>query len=166
MNPPASLAQTAPLAALAQRFAFNETFLDQLTRDFEDRDWLHREGEVNHAQWLLGHLAATRRWALREMVIGQEEEPWERHFGKGSKSTAQSDDISPAMLRESFIKNGELLRRHLLAQDPAQAAAPFRPFPDGSTTLAGGAHFLHFHESYHLGQIGLIRRLLGKPGAG
>ncbi len=25
--------------------------------------------------------------------------------------------------------------------------------------------FLQFHEAYHIGQIGLLRRLLGKPGA-
>jgi hypothetical protein len=153
-----------PLAPLAQRFAFNETFLDRLTADFEDRDWLHREGAANHAQWVLGHLAATRRWALREMGKGLEEEPWERHFGMGGKATPQSDDIPPAMLRESFVKNGDALRRHLLAQNEKQAEAPFRSFPDGSSTLSGGAHFLHFHESYHLGQLGLIRRLLGKPG--
>ena len=153
-----------PLESLAQRFAFNEKFLDMLTADFEDRDWLHREGEANHAQWLLGHLAATRRWALREMGRNIEEEAWEKHFGMGAKSTPQSDDISPAMLRESFIKIGDMLRRHLSALDATQAAAAFRTFPDGSSTLQGGAHFLHFHETYHLGQIGLIRRLVGRRG--
>jgi hypothetical protein len=49
--------------------------------------------------------------------------------------------------------------------DAAQAAAAFRSFPDGSSTLQGGAHFLHFHETYHIGQTALLRRLAGKPGA-
>jgi len=26
-------------------------------------------------------------------------------------------------------------------------------------------HFLQFHEAYHVGQIGLMRRVVGKPGA-
>jgi hypothetical protein len=47
---------------------------------------------------------------------------------------------------------------------PEQAAMDFREFPWGTKDLSGGMHFLHFHESYHLGQIGLIRRMAGRPG--
>ena len=36
--------------------------------------------------------------------------------------------------------------------------------PDGSATVAGALGFLAWHESYHLGQLGLLRRLAGKPG--
>jgi len=155
---------SAPLQALAERFAFNDRFLDMLTEGFTDADWLRRAGPGNHAQWLLGHLASTRRAALRGFGEKVEEQPWERHFGMGHEPTAESDDIAPALLREAFIKNGAALRRWLGALDEAQAAAEFRPFPDGSRTVAGVAHFLHFHESYHLGQIGLLRRMCGKAG--
>jgi len=154
-----------PLAQLSRRFTFNEALLDRITADFEDGDWLARPGEGNHAQWLLGHLAATRRWALREMGQTSEHEPWEQHFGMGARPTPLSDDIAPAMLREVFVKTGQVLAQHLATLDDAAVAAPFRKFPDGSNTLSGGLHFLHFHESYHLGQIGLIRRLVGRPGA-
>ena len=45
-------------------------------------------------------------------------------------------------------------------------AADFRrKFPDGSATIAGGTHFLYLHETYHLGQLGLIRRQSGKSGS-
>ncbi|MGQ0552734.1 MAG: DinB family protein [Planctomycetota bacterium] len=153
-----------PLVALAERFHFNDRFLDQLTSDFADKDWLARHGEANHAQWLLGHLACTRRWALRELGAGVSAEPWEQHFGQGCRPSPLSDDIAPALLREALIKNGEKLRKFLVTRTPEQAEAPFMPFPDGSRTMQAGAHFLHFHESYHLGQIGLLRRLQGKPG--
>jgi uncharacterized damage-inducible protein DinB len=33
--------------------------------------------------------------------------------------------------------------------------------PDGSDTVAGVLHFLYFHETYHLGQLGLLRRMNG-----
>jgi hypothetical protein len=26
-------------------------------------------------------------------------------------------------------------------------------------------HFMHFHEAYHAGQLGLLRRIVGRPGA-
>ena len=83
-----------PLVPLADRYAFNDKFLDSLTQDFEDRDWLRRAGDGNHAQWLLGHLASTRRWLLREAGGHAEEEAWEKHFGMGCKPT-------PAVRRQS-----------------------------------------------------------------
>ncbi len=155
---------SAPLAALAERFAFNDRFLDQITTGFTEADWLARHGQANHAQWLLGHLASTRRWALR--LLGQiaDTAEWEQHFGQNCPPTPQGDDIAPELLREAFLKNGEHLRRYLAGLDEEHVGAPFRKFPDGSSTVAGGVHFLHFHETYHLGQIGLLRRLQGKPG--
>ena len=39
-----------------------------------------------------------------------------------------------------------------------------KPMPDGANTVAGLVRFMCFHESYHIGQLGLLRRLLGKPG--
>ncbi len=123
----------APLAALADRFAFNDRFLDMLTEDFDDRDWLLRGGPGNHAQWLLGHLATTRRWALREFGQPAEEQPWEQHFGMGHAPTPQSDDIAPALLRESFVKNGAALRAFLSGLTDERAAAAFKPFPRRSS---------------------------------
>ncbi|MHC5210599.1 MAG: DinB family protein [Planctomycetota bacterium] len=152
------------LKPLADRLAFNDRFLDQLIEGFTETDWLHRAGQANHPQWLLGHLAATRRWALRLLGLATEEESWEAHFGQGTPPSAQGDDIAPELLREAFLKAGERLREHLSSATQEQIDAPFREFPDGSRTMGGGVHFLHFHEAYHLGQIGLLRRVTGKPG--
>jgi hypothetical protein len=153
-----------PLSALADRFAFNDRFLDQLTDGFSEADWHAPAGEANHAQWLMGHLASTRRWALRLLGADAPAEAWEQHFGLGAHPSAQSDDISPALLRESFRRAGAELRSRLVAITPEQAAADFREFPWGTKDLSGGVHFLHFHECYHLGQLGLLRRMAGRPG--
>jgi uncharacterized damage-inducible protein DinB len=153
-----------PLSALAERFAFNDKLLDTITADFDDHDWHRRAGDGNHAQWLLGHLAASRRRFLRGLLPSLEEQPWEGHFGLGRKPTPQSDDIAPALLREAFLKNGALLREQLQSLTAAQADAPHRPTPDGAGTVGGAAHFIHFHETYHLGQLGLLRRLGGRKG--
>jgi uncharacterized damage-inducible protein DinB len=153
-----------PLKPLADRFLFNDRFLDQLVQGFDEADWHRRAGAGNHAQWLLGHLAVTRRWALRLAGQATEEEAWEAHFGQGRAPGPQGDDIAPELLREAFLKAGERLRAHLASATQTQADAPMREFPDGSRTMGAGMHFLHFHESYHLGQIGLLRRVAGKPG--
>ena len=152
-----------PLQALAQRFAFNDGFLDKLTEGFTEADWLRRHGEANSAQWLLGHLTATRGEAARLIGATLAVEPWDPHFGLGSKPSAASDDVAPALLREAFRARGAALRERLATITPEQAALDFRELPFGKD-LSSGVHFLHFHESYHLGQIGLIRRMSGKPG--
>jgi uncharacterized damage-inducible protein DinB len=36
---------------------------------------------------------------------------------------------------------------------------------NGDQELGEALHFLHFHEAYHIGQIGLLRRIAGKEGA-
>src|SRR5262249_29431796 len=78
--------------------------------------------------------------------------------------SVQSDDIAPALLREAFLKNGALLRERLAALTAEQADAPHRPAPDGAGTAGGAAHFLHLHQTYHLGQLGLLRRVGGRKG--
>lgn len=153
-----------PLQALADRFAFNDGFLDQLTDGFTAADWLARQGEANHAQWLLGHLASTRSWAARELGSKRPAETWEPLFSMKSKSTSESDAVPVTTLRDTFRSRGVEMRATLATVTPEQAATDFRPFPWGTKDLSGAMHFLHFHESYHLGQIGLIRRMAGRPG--
>jgi len=56
-------------------------------------------------------------------------------------------------------------RMRALGPDEAEAGCG-REFPNGARTVAGAAHFLSFHESYHIGQIGMLARALGGPGLG
>jgi uncharacterized damage-inducible protein DinB len=46
---------------------------------------------------------------------------------------------------------------------PDALAAPSSTNP--RSTLEQQLGFLAFHESYHVGQVGVLRRLIGKPGA-
>jgi len=154
----------APLQPLADRFGFNEGFLDRLIEGFTRADWLARHGDSNHAQWLLGHLAASRGWALRLLGSPLPREDWEPLFAMGARPTAQSDAVAPERLREAFRSRGVELRDRLSAITPEQTAAEFTELPGGTRDVAGGLHFVHFHESYHLGQIGLLRRMAGRPG--
>jgi hypothetical protein len=71
--------------------------------------------------------------------------------------------ISGAELAADFKAGGAPLADRLAALTPEEAAVPWEhPFPDGSQDVGGAASFFHFHEVYHLGQLGLLRRMLGK----
>ena len=156
-----------PLEAVAKLFHFNHQFLDSVTTDFSDADWLAPPGTKggNHAHWILGHLAVSRRALLRGVGKPVPPEPWEKAFGRGSQPVAGKDGPSPAALRQDFLASGALLHDHLASLSPEEAAAPYgRKLPDGSESVSGAAHFLFLHECYHIGQLGLLRRILGKPG--
>jgi hypothetical protein len=51
-----------------------------------------------------------------------------------------------------------------LTAEKLEAPAPFSPSNDQEETIGSLLAGLLFHESYHIGQLGLLRRLVGKDG--
>ena len=155
-----------PLKPIAAGFQFNTGFIGKITEEFDDADWVRRpEAGGNHALWLVGHLAIARRGLLGILGEKLEPEPWHELFDMGSD--LQSDDAYPAaeVLLEDLAAVGRQLVARLEALTEAEADAEGEnKFPYGGKSLSGAAHFLHFHESYHLGQLAYIRRMGGKPG--
>jgi len=155
-----------PLSALAARFRFNEGLLTMTTDGFTAAEWAAApDGGGNNAVWILGHLVASRRFLARRLGATVPEDAWEGGFSMGAKPADPSTYPSPETLIAAFREAGGQLEERCGSLDASEAAAPFgSSFPDGSETVEGGAHFLYFHETYHLGQIGLLRRIHGHPG--
>jgi hypothetical protein len=155
-----------PLVDLAARFRFNESLINMVTDKFDAEDWAAApETGGNNPIWILGHITTSRRCLLRQLRIEVPEESWERFFGMGSQLKDPGAYPSPASLDEHFRNAGAALTKRLGNLTIDEADAPMgTTFPDGSNTIGKGAHFLYFHEVYHLGQIGLLRRMRGKPG--
>lgn len=156
----------SPFADLAHRFAFDERMLDVATEGFSDADWRARPAPDvgNSAHWILAHLAATRRQLLRRLGAPVPAAPWEADVARGAPAGPVTG-AEPAALVADLRATGVELRGRIEAWTPADAAADFgRAMPDGSTSLVDAARFLQFHEAYHVGQIGLIRRLRGHAG--
>jgi hypothetical protein len=159
---------SAPLTDLADVFAFHDRALHKLVDGFEESDWLHRlGGETSNAYWLLGHMTVYRRLMLRCLGDTVEEEPWAAGFGYGSSPPEAIGTPGPQRLRRVFATVGGRIVERMRALGPDEAEAGCgREFPNGARTVAGAAHFLSFHESYHIGQIGMLARALGGPGLG
>jgi uncharacterized damage-inducible protein DinB len=159
---------STPFADLARRLRFNEKLLAVATEGFTPADWSHRPSPEggNTAHWILGHVTQSRRMMARMLGAEIESAPWEHGFGMNSKPEDTTDYPAPEELARDHAASGARLEELLGALTPERAAAPTkgRPMPDGSRTLGDVLHFLHFHETYHLGQIGLVRRIVGKPG--
>lgn len=153
------------LLPLAQQFAVCDQFLDGIVGDFTDSDWQVHDPAGHDPRWLVGHLAVTRRRLLALVGLEQAAEPWEAHYGRGTSPAAVPADQDPRALVQALHAAHRTLAGHWDALTPEFLAKPLgRTLPDGSETVGGALGFLAWHESYHLGQLGLLRRLAGKPG--
>jgi uncharacterized damage-inducible protein DinB len=125
---------------------------------------------LNNIKWLAGHLL----WAQRNLVrIGgaQVEIPWTGHFLTVQGSTAEERNMPKGefptieQIRDKWNETSPAIRTGLANLPDAvlnsviEAKHPIAPFDD---TVAGMWAFINDHQSYHIGQIGILRRALGK----
>lgn len=139
------------------------------------KDVTHEESLVqpspggNCIQWVLAHMTATRDQLSR--LIGAEPVlPPElvKRFARGAAPLADAAEARPlADWIADFDRSQERIGAALAALPPERLAAEFdgSRLPGKPTTLAEALAFFHFHESYHVGQLGVLRRLAGKDRA-
>ena len=116
----------------------------------------------NCANWILGHIIANRNTIMKlvgENPIwnGEESHPYRR----GSEPLTDDTSAIPldrmlTDLRASQEKLSSILTKMSAKQLEAIVE---------DVTLYDYLGALQFHEAYHAGQLGILRRLIGKPGA-
>lgn len=101
--------------------------------------------------WILGHLIYNKDFALEtlgiERITGKQ---YEELYNSGTKSKP-GNAIALDELIKLFNEGHEKLITALAEKDLTGE--------EQIGTIAG----LAFHEAYHAGQIGLLRRIIGKP---
>ena len=121
----------------------------------------------NSINWIAGHLITPRQSFLK--AFGQQgflsPESYEA-YKRGSKPGQQMPERL-SDLRDMLVRSHEALVATIANFDEAALAAkaPFSPGNDPKETVASLLGKLVVHDSYHAGQIGMARRLIGKPGA-
>ena len=120
----------------------------------------------NCLNWVLGHLVATRSKFLREFGG---KAPWgeaeSKQFDRHAPPISNPADAKP--LHEIWSALDETLHSMtevLSGVTPVQLAqkAPFSPTNNPNETLGSLLATFAFHDAYHAGQTGLLRRLIGK----
>ncbi len=157
----------------AQTLAF-QLELSSKVFDLNTRDVSHEESLATPPKGgsclnqVVGHLTRTRNMALG---------------GMGQKSPYPVNDFDPyddrtgvPFSREKALPFDELRRRFKAMQEPlvsaikgmsaeALAARPPRNMTgDPNETVGSNLATFVFHECYHVGQTGVLRRVAGKPG--
>ena len=151
---------------LVSQFEFNQVTLRRLLEDVSQDDSLQApKPDVNTINWLLGHIIATRNrlldmvkvegfWGDAEMAM----------YERGSKKFDPAKAKHLVALRAALETSFEHIQRALPAKEATFGDAATRRFIRDGETLGEQVGYYVCHEDYHVGQIGLIRRLLGKPG--
>lgn len=122
----------------------------------------------NSMNWVLGHLTLTRGEIL-ELLGGEaiwDKSTFEVYKRGADRLTDPSRATDFDKIRRDFAGSQEAIVEALEAQTPEKLSTRVgfsfvgRDADSLEAVLAGFA----FHEAYHVGQLGLLRRFLGHPG--
>ncbi|WP_426482479.1 hypothetical protein [Chryseobacterium sp. R2ACT005] len=112
-------------------------------------------GEANCMNWILGHLIHIRNPFLN--ILG-EESVWDSEkfscYNRGEIPLERKDELVSFEDLKSYLKQSQERLETKLG-----TLTSFKP------EMVNDISTLSLHEIYHSGQLGYLRRILGKPGA-
>ncbi len=117
---------------------------------------------VNHIKWLAGHLLTTRQ-GLSQFGGLPEDTSLDEFFGHGNGIDESKNYPPLELIRKRWNEISDKISQGLGRLTPAALSgqSPAKT-PIGDDTLEGFLGFLMHHEAYHIGQIGILRKYLGK----
>jgi hypothetical protein len=172
-----NLLQSIDSPIIAQRDAaigqmeFARSYTLNLLADIQEDEWyIMPSGAPSHLAWQVGHLAVAQYGLMLFRQRGRAEGDldlmpgWLRkQFGRGSKPAPKEElKITISELLDAFHRiNKQAMQEVIdfsaeLLSEPTEMPYAVHPIKLGALL------FCPLHESIHAGQIGLIRRLLGK----
>jgi hypothetical protein len=154
-----------------RQIQFAREYTLSLLDDIDFSQWFWQPTEsVTHVAWQVGHLAMAQYGLCLFRLRGRKPEDTElmsstfrKKFSKGTTPDPNPDNNPPpAEIRDVFDR----VFRQTLEEIPTHSDEslnepvdmPYAMFP----TKLGGLYFCALHEMMHAGQIGLLRRLMGK----
>lgn len=127
-----------------------------------DDSLIQPNGGGNCCNWVLGHILSSRNSILS--LLGEERilsEEAAKLYQRSSDPILDGKDArSFESLLEDFARSQDRIMGALKRISGEDLA---RKIDD--ETLGEKLATFHFHESYHVGQLGLLRRIAGKEGA-
>ncbi len=160
------------LAVARSEIATVRKYTRGLLEDLSDGDWFRQPAEgVTHIAWQVGHVAMAQYRLVLERVRGARpddgaliSQDFLVRFARGSVP-----DPDPAVnppigdILSAFDRVYDQACRELATYNDAELETPpLNPHPLLNTKL-DALFWSARHEVLHAGQIGLVRRLLGKP---
>ena len=123
----------------------------------------------NCANWVLGHVLCVYNNALG--LLGQERVVPADGLERYKRGSAPLADTAEALdfgeMVAAWDRTCDAVDAGLaqLGPDGLDRPAPFSPSGNPNETMRSLISTVLFHQTYHAGQLGLLRRIAGKPGA-
>lgn len=138
-------------------------FLNSLENISDKESNLQVHENLNPLKWVSGHILNTRMSLITILTNKSADENYQNYFGKGS--TNKFDENVPTI--ENIKENWLLVSKEFteilnnLTEEKQFSLPPFQTsIPD--QTLLGLIAYFAIHEAHHIGQISVLRKLMGK----
>ncbi len=163
----------SPRVAIAlEQIKLSRQYTTNQLNDLGHDDWFWVPPNMaTHIAWQVGHLAMAQYWlglarirGLRpsdEALISHE---FLQQFGKGSTPDADATKYPPiGEIRATYDRVYEQVLVEVPKMPDSQCdEESFKPHQHFRTKL-GSLQWCSLHEMTHAGQIGMLRRMMGKP---
>lgn len=155
---------------LSLQYGYTSNTFPANLKDLTDEDGLKQPGtDGNCLNWVAGHVVKYRLATLG--LLGQEApfsaEKYDRYQRMSDPVTDGEDTVPLTQMVGDFAATKDALFFGLKNLDPVamDQPAPYSPSGNPNETIGSLIAGLLFHESYHIGQLGILRRLAGSEGA-
>jgi hypothetical protein len=160
------------LEIAVKNLEFARQYTLQLLEDVQPDEWFRPPAKTvtTHLAWQVGHLAMAQYGLTLLRLRGKEPADQDlisnrfmRRFMKGTLPSADPGEYPPV---EEILQVFHAVHQRALEELATYSDQDLDvPLPEPHavfTTKLGSVYFCSAHEMLHAGQIGLIRRLLGK----
>ena len=152
--------------ALKAQFDFQTRLFNNVTNGISDSESHVRKTEhTNHIKWIAGHMLNTRLGTMSKLAGLQPDDSYGAQFGRGA--TLDPNATYPSL--EEITTKWEAVSPAIaegLSNIPAEVLASKAPFETPITnlddTIQGVLSFLLTHEACHIGQLSILRKMVGK----
>lgn len=150
------------IAQISEQFSISTNLVIRAVRGVDAESLMKRPGDrSNSLIWIAGHLTHTRGLMLG--LLGEPRElPWGDLFRTGSALVEPQRYPSGEDVLAAWDETSHRLTRRLDELTESELdAPPSGRVPSTDGTLSGTIAFFAFHEAYHVGQLGYVRKWLG-----
>jgi hypothetical protein len=166
------MSELGSLQIARRQLEFAREYVLSLLADVADDEWFAMpHGAPTHLAWQVGHLAMAeyglglfRQRGRQEVDSELMTSKFRKQFSRGTTPERDATTYPPmSEIRATFDRVHQQVSVELPTFTPESLAVEIdMPYAAVNTRL-GALFFCSHHEMLHAGQIGLLRRLLGKP---
>ncbi|MEE2640612.1 MAG: DinB family protein [Planctomycetota bacterium] len=166
-----AVADETAVAVLGRHLAFARGYTLSLLEDLEEPDWFRQPaGGVTHIAWQVGHIAMSqyglalfRQRGRAEVDLDLMPSSFRKKYSRGTVPNPDpAANPAPGEIRSILDRVYEQVMKELPTFDPEHLNRQVDPPHAAYATHYGALLFAVDHEMLHAGQIGLIKRLIGK----